>query len=269
MASTKAHPYSRGEKLDSTFWWKTLQVLKEYTDLHILLCLIPFFFYFFCLGKYNLSQEITWGKHKSSNHDPGMLEQQWRSLMVLLQHERGQWNSRRMKGLSAHHEHLPVPATQEGKDSGSRSLGNGTWAKGSTILVHGVIPFSAGGAWKMWATHQWPSTRTWRMLIRAMDTQTWDHCQEDTSGSFHYHSWNLSEPGSGKRGLPVVFPWRRTWQPTPVFLPGESPWTGRSLAGYSPWGHRELDTTEQLSIAQLCFKPNSTRKVLKVNCIFW
>ena len=30
-------------------------------------------------------------------------------------------------------------------------------------------------------------------------------------------------------------PWRRKWQPTPVFLPGKSHgW--RSLAGYSPWG---------------------------------
>ena len=31
------------------------------------------------------------------------------------------------------------------------------------------------------------------------------------------------------------FPWRRAWQPTPVFLPGESHGQ-RSLAGYSPWG---------------------------------
>ena len=38
-------------------------------------------------------------------------------------------------------------------------------------------------------------------------------------------------------------PWRRKWQPTPVFLPGESHGQG-SLAGYSPWGHKELDTTE-------------------------
>ena len=39
-------------------------------------------------------------------------------------------------------------------------------------------------------------------------------------------------------------PWRREWQPTPVFLPGESH-EQRSLAGYSPGGHKELDTTEQ------------------------
>ena len=40
-------------------------------------------------------------------------------------------------------------------------------------------------------------------------------------------------------------PWRREWQPTPVFLSGES-CGQRSLAGYSPWGRKELDTTEQL-----------------------
>ena len=38
-------------------------------------------------------------------------------------------------------------------------------------------------------------------------------------------------------------PWRRKWQPTPVFLPEKSHGQ-RSLAGYSPWGHKELDMTE-------------------------
>ena len=37
--------------------------------------------------------------------------------------------------------------------------------------------------------------------------------------------------------------WRRKWQPTPVFLPGESHGQ-RSLVGCSPWGHTESDTTE-------------------------
>ena len=40
-------------------------------------------------------------------------------------------------------------------------------------------------------------------------------------------------------------PWRREWQPTPVFLPGKSQGL-RSLAGYSSWGRKELDATEQL-----------------------
>ena len=38
-------------------------------------------------------------------------------------------------------------------------------------------------------------------------------------------------------------PWQRTWQPTPVFLPRESHGQ-RSLMGYSPQGHKELDTTK-------------------------
>jgi len=38
-------------------------------------------------------------------------------------------------------------------------------------------------------------------------------------------------------------PWRRAWQPTPVFLPGESHGQ-RSLVGYSPWGCKELNWTE-------------------------
>ena len=40
-------------------------------------------------------------------------------------------------------------------------------------------------------------------------------------------------------------PWRRKWQPTPVFLPGESHGR-RRLVGYSPRGCKELDTTERL-----------------------
>ena len=42
------------------------------------------------------------------------------------------------------------------------------------------------------------------------------------------------------------FPWRRNWQPTPVFLPGEFH-RQRSLAGYSSWGCQELGTTEWLT----------------------
>ena len=39
------------------------------------------------------------------------------------------------------------------------------------------------------------------------------------------------------------FPWRRAWQPTPVFLPEESHGQ-RSLVGYSSWGGKESDTTK-------------------------
>ena len=52
-------------------------------------------------------------------------------------------------------------------------------------------------------------------------------------------------------------PWRRKWQPTPVFLSVRSRGQ-RSLAGYSPWGHKESDTTEH---AHTC-----TLKYLRVQC---
>ena len=42
-------------------------------------------------------------------------------------------------------------------------------------------------------------------------------------------------------------PWRREWQPTLVFLPGE-PHGQTSLAGYSPQGRKESDMTEQLTL---------------------
>ena len=42
-------------------------------------------------------------------------------------------------------------------------------------------------------------------------------------------------------------PWRREWWPTPIFLIGEF-YGQRSLAGYSLWGHKESDTTEQLTL---------------------
>ena len=51
-----------------------------------------------------------------------------------------------------------------------------------------------------------------------------------------------------------VFNRRRRWNPTPVLLPGKSHgW--RSLAGCSPWGHSELDTTERLHFH---FSPSCT-----------
>ena len=48
------------------------------------------------------------------------------------------------------------------------------------------------------------------------------------------------------------FPWRREWHPTLVFLPGElhGQWRWR-LAGYSPWGHKESDMTERLTLRDL------------------
>ena len=44
-------------------------------------------------------------------------------------------------------------------------------------------------------------------------------------------------------GQGVEYPLEEEMQPIPIFLPGKS-YELRSLAGYSPWGHKELDVTE-------------------------
>ena len=86
------------------------------------------------------------------------------------------------------------------------------------------------------------------------------------------------------------FPWRRQWQPTPVFLPGKSHGQG-SLVGYSPWGlHRVRDdsaaghnnTAQKLFLwynkrgwihVAICLWKPSECTILRVNpevnCGFW
>ena len=62
-------------------------------------------------------------------------------------------------------------------------------------------------------------------------------------------------------------PLRRKWQPTPVLLPGKSHgW--RSLIGYSPWGYKELDTTERLHFtSKLKRRPVCIRAFIAFPCI--
>ena len=57
-------------------------------------------------------------------------------------------------------------------------------------------------------------------------------------------------------------PWRRTWQPTPVFLPREFHGQ-RSLAGYSPWGRKEMEMTELLALSNT---GNIGKGILHKNC---
>ena len=54
-------------------------------------------------------------------------------------------------------------------------------------------------------------------------------------------------------------PWRSRWQPTPVFLPGESHGR-RSLEDYSPWGRKEEDKTEHAHILKCTMEYYSTTK---------
>ena len=55
-------------------------------------------------------------------------------------------------------------------------------------------------------------------------------------------------------------PWRRKWQPTLAILPGKSHGRRSLTEGYSPWGHKESDTSERLH-----FNPLTTQLLLSTN----
>ena len=61
------------------------------------------------------------------------------------------------------------------------------------------------------------------------------------------HGWHRGKEPTcqcRKRKRREFNPWVRKWQPTPIFLPGEFHGQ-RSRAGYSPWGRKGLEVTEQ------------------------
>ena len=66
-------------------------------------------------------------------------------------------------------------------------------------------------------------------------------------------AYNAGDPGSIPRGK---IPWRREWQPTPVFLPREFHGQ-RSLVGYGPWG----------SIVRHDWATNTLRYMNRIKCL--
>ena len=63
-------------------------------------------------------------------------------------------------------------------------------------------------------------------------------------------------------------PWRRAWQPIPVFLLGESQGQ-RSLVDYSPQGHKELDMTEVTEKASMHMCVHTHTHTLILHLAFW
>ena len=83
-----------------------------------------------------------------------------------------------------------------------------------------------------------------KAMVPYSSTLAWKIPRVEESGRLH--SMGLPRVGHDcvtSLSLFSFMHWRRKWQPTPVFLPGES--QGRqSLVGCRLWGHTELDTTE-------------------------
>ena len=79
-----------------------------------------------------------------------------------------------------------------------------------------------------------PLQYSWQLPALLVGYSPWGRLESDMTKQLHFHF-----------SLFTFMLWRRKWQPTPVFLPGESQRRG-SLVGCRPWGHTESDTTEQL-----------------------
>ena len=69
---------------------------------------------------------------------------------------------------------------------------------------------------------------------------------EEPGGVQSMRSWRVRHDWATSLSLFTFMHCRRKWQPTPVFLPGESQGRG-SLVGCRLWGHTESGTTERLS----------------------
>ena len=119
-------------------------------------------------------------------------------------------------------------------------------SKTSTTQVHKpqCLPLQANNV--LASVQGWPPAVCGPLVFRL----PWDLL---VSSSSHRLPWELSSKAPAcqcrrRKFNPWVgkMPWRRKWQPTPVFLPGKSHGQ-RSLVGDSPWGQKESDTTEWLN----------------------
>ena len=141
---------------------------------------------------------------------------------------------------------LPVgfPDSSNGKESACVA-GGGLFAKSyPTLQPHGLQPARLLCPWDFpgknigvgchfLQTHSWVRKIPWRRVRLPAPVFLGFPGGSDGKES----TCNAGDPGS----IPGWgrFPWRREWKPAPVFLTGE-----RSLAGHSPSGRKESDTTE-------------------------
>ena len=80
-------------------------------------------------------------------------------------------------------------------------------------------------------------------------------------------SWRVGHKGTTSLSLFTFICWRRKWQPTPVFLPGESQGQG-SLVGFRLQGRTESDTTERLHFhSSLSFAGEGNGSPLQCSCL--
>ena len=94
---------------------------------------------------------------------------------------------------------------------------------------------SHGGFDLHFPNEQWMATHS--------STFAWTHGQRSLVRLQSMGSWRVGHDWVTSLSLFIFTHWRRKWQPTPVFLPGESQGWG-SLVGCRVWGRTESDTTK-------------------------
>ena len=104
-----------------------------------------------------------------------------------------------------------------------------TWLSTQSLFIN-IFKLLNGLLEKEMATHS--STLAWKLAWteEPVGNSPWGHKESDMTEWLHFTHF-------------VLYHWRRKWQPTPAFLPGEFHGQG-SLAGHGPWGCRESDMTE-------------------------
>ena len=124
-------------------------------------------------------------------------------------------------------------------DHHQRASAQGLLGRLTAIPFNEYLDFTAGGPFPFV-----PVSLVWAVLSSLEGFP----CGSDGKAS----AYNVGDPGSIPGSWVGKFPWRRKWQPTPVFMPGKSHGR-RSLVGYSPWGRKgkEPETTERLHFISL------------------
>ena len=97
---------------------------------------------------------------------------------------------------------------------------------------------------QIWKTQQWP--QDWKKSVSFQSQRKAMPKNAQTTTQLHssYILWRVRHDWVTSLSLFPFMHWRKKWQPTPVFLPGESQEDSGSLVGCCLWGHTESDMTE-------------------------
>ena len=105
-------------------------------------------------------------------------------------------------------------------------------------------PYDCISIWGLFKNIILSNISIWKMLSYYSSTLAWKiPWTEGPGGLRSMGSLRVGHDWATSLSLFTFMNWRRKWQATPVFLPGESQGRG-SLVGCCLWGHTESDTTE-------------------------